>query len=85
MFKVKLHRRVIKFLQKLNENDRKRIFSAIEKLEDPFSQPYEKVKGRKDLYKIRVGGYRIVYRVDKKNKIVSVHLVDKRERVYDRL
>ncbi len=85
MFKVKLHRRVIKFLQKLNENDRKRIFSAIEKLEDPFSQPYEKVKGRKDLYKIRVGDYRVIYRVDKENKIVSVHLVDKRERVYDRL
>jgi mRNA interferase RelE/StbE len=85
MFKVKLHRRVIKFLQKLDENDRKRIFSAIEKLEDPFSQPYEKVKGRKDLYKIRVGDYRIIYRVDKKNKIVSVHLVDKRERVYNRL
>jgi len=85
MFKVKLHRRVIKFLQKLNENDRKRIFSAIEKLEDPFSQPYEKVKGRKDLYKIRVGDYRIIYRVDKENKIVSVHLVDKRERAYNRL
>ncbi|MBO8180834.1 MAG: type II toxin-antitoxin system RelE/ParE family toxin [Archaeoglobus sp.] len=85
MFKVKLHRRVIKFLQKLNETDRKRIFLAIEKLEDPFSQPYEKVKGRKDLYKIRVGDYRIIYRVDKENKIVSVHLVDKRERVYDRL
>uniref|UniRef100_A0A7C3YPB8 Type II toxin-antitoxin system RelE/ParE family toxin n=2 Tax=Geoglobus ahangari TaxID=113653 RepID=A0A7C3YPB8_9EURY len=84
MFKVKLHRRVIKFLQKLNENDRKRIFSAIERLEDPFSQPYEKIKGRKDLYKIRVGDYRIIYRVDKENKIVSVHLVDKRERVYDR-
>jgi len=85
MFKVKLHKRVIKFLQKLNENDRKRIFSAIEKLEDPFSQPYEKVKGRKDLYKIRVGDYRIIYRVDKENKIVSVHLVDKRERAYNRL
>jgi len=85
MFKVKLHKRVIKFLQKLSESDRKRIFSAIEKLEDPFSQPYEKVKGRKDLYRIRVGDYRIIYRVDKLNKIVSVHLVDKRERVYDRL
>jgi len=85
MFKVKLHKRVIKFLQKLNENDRKRIFSAIEKLEDPFSQPYEKVKGRKDLYKIRVGDYRIIYRVDKEDKIVSVHLVDKRERAYNRL
>ncbi len=85
MFKVKLHRRVIKFLQRLGEEDRKRIFSAIEKLEDPFSQPYEKVKGRKDLYKIRVGDYRVIYRVDKKNRVVSVHLVDKRERVYGRL
>jgi len=53
MFRVKLHRRVIKFLRKLNENDRRRIFLAIEKLGDPFSQPYEKVKGR------------IIYRVDK--------------------
>ena len=69
----------------MGEEDRKRIFSAIEKLEDPFSQPYEKVKGRKDLYKIRVGDYRVIYRVDKKNRVVSVHLVDKRERVYGRL
>jgi len=49
----------------LDENDRKRVFSAIEKFEDPFSQPYEKVKGRKDLYKIRVGDYRVIYRLDK--------------------
>ncbi|MBO8183706.1 MAG: type II toxin-antitoxin system RelE/ParE family toxin [Archaeoglobus sp.] len=85
MFKVKLHRRVIKFLQRLDENNRKRIFLAIEKLEDPFSQPYEKVKGRRDLYKIRVGDYRVIYRLDKDNREVSVHLVDKRERVYNRL
>ncbi len=85
MFEVKLHRRVLKFLERLNEEDKRRIISAIEGLRDPFSQPYEKLKGRKGVYRIRVGDYRVVYYVDKKNKIVSVLLVDKRERIYDRI
>jgi len=85
MFEVFLHRRVLKFLEKLKEDDRKRILSAIEKLNEPFSQPYEKLRGRKNIYRIVVGYYRIIYHVDKKNRIVSVLLVDKRERVYDRV
>ena len=85
MFEVKLHRRVIKFLEKLNERDRKRILSVIERLNNPFSQPYEKLRGRKNVYRVVAGDYRIIYYVDKKNKIVSVLLVDKRERVYDRI
>ena len=85
MFEVKLHRRVIKFLEKLNERDRKRILLAIERLSNLFSQPYEKLRGRKNVYRVVVGDYRVIYHVDKKNKIVSVLLVDKRERVYDRI
>ena len=85
MFKVFLHRRVLKFLENLREEDKKKIFRAIEKLSDPFSQPYEKLRGKKNIYRIVVRNYRIIYHVDKKNKIVSVLLVDKRERVYDRL
>ncbi len=85
MFEVFLHRRVLKFLENLREKDKKKVFQAIEKLSDPFSQPYEKLRGKKNIYRIVVGNYRIIYHVDKKNKIVSVLLVDKRERVYDRL
>ena len=85
MFEVKLHRRVIKFLEKLNERDRKKILSVIERLYNPFSQPYEKLRGRKNVYRVVAGDYRIIYYVDKKNKVVSVLLVDKRERVYDRI
>ena len=84
MFEVFLHRRVFKFLEKIGE-DRKRILQAIDKLNDPFSQPYEKLRGKKNIYRIVAGSYRIIYHVDKKNKIVLVFLVDKRERVYDRL
>ncbi len=85
MFEVYLHRRVLKFLEKLREEDKKRVLQAIEKLSDPFSQPYEKLRGKMNIYRIIVGDYRVIYHVDKKNKIVSVLLVDKRERVYDRL
>jgi len=85
MFEVKLHRRVLKFLERLNEKDRKRLISAIEKLGDPFSQPYEKLRGRKNVYRIVAGNYRVIYHVDKMNRVVSVLLVDKRERVYDRV
>jgi len=85
MFEVKLHRRVLKFLERLNEKDRKRLLSTIEKLNDPFSQPYEKLRGRKNIYRIVAGSYRVIYHVDKRNRVVSVLLVDKRERVYDRI
>jgi len=79
MFEVFFHRRVLKFLEKLREEDKKRVLQAIEKLSDPFSQSYEKLRGKKNIYRIAVGDYRIIYHVDKKNKIVSVLLVDKRE------
>ncbi len=85
MFEVRLHRRVLKFLERLNEKDRKRLISVIEKLSDPFSHPYEKLKGRKNVYRIAAGNYRVIYHVDKRNRVVSVLLVDKRERVYDRI
>ena len=56
--------------------------NRIEKLEAPFSRPYEKLKGYSDVYRIRVGDYRIIYYVDKKGKIVLVLRVDLRKRVY---
>lgn len=84
MFEVKLHRRVLKFLERLNEKDRERLISSIEKLNYPFSQPYEKLRGRKNVYRIVAGNYRVIY-VDKRDRIVSVLLVDKRERVYNRI
>ena len=85
MFEVKIRIQLLKYLEKIGEEERKRILSAIERFVDPFSQPYEKLKGRKNIYRIRVGDYRVIYLVDKKHKIVSVLIIDKRERVYDRI
>ncbi len=85
MFRVKIHRKAFKFLEKLDPKSRERIFSAIDKLSDPFSLPYEKLKGEKNVYRIRVGDYRVIYLVDKQNKVVFILKIDKRERIYDRV
>ena len=53
MYRIKIHRKAFKFLEKLDQKTRERIFSAIDRLSDPFSLPYEKLKGEKNVYKLR--------------------------------
>jgi mRNA interferase RelE/StbE len=58
----------------------------IEKLEkDPFPQQAIKLSGTERLYRIRVGDYRIVYKVDTQVKQIMVHYVRHRREVYRRL
>ena len=83
-FKIEISRKVLKFLEKTNKDDVKRILEGIQKLKEPFSIPYEKLKGRSDIYRIRIGDYRVIYYVDKDNRVVLVLKVDLRERVYKR-
>jgi len=70
MFSVLLHPDVVKFLDRLPEEDRKRCVNALRMLkEDPFkSRPgadIKKLKGRdKTLYRLRVGDYRFEYFVE---------------------
>lgn len=81
-FKVLLHRDARKFLEKLPKEDRERVLNKIRELEDPFSIKAVKVKGEEDVYRLRVGDYRILYFLDRERKIVVVAKIDRRERVY---
>ncbi len=63
----------------------KRIREKISELTEPRSVRSIKIEGKKDVFRVRVGDYRILYKIDDSKKIVIVFKVDKRERVYDRL
>jgi len=52
--------------------------------DNPFSQPYRKIRGETNLYRIRLGGFRVLYEIDDQMKRVVVLKVDKRSRVYKR-
>ncbi|RLI08856.1 hypothetical protein DRO42_05575 [Candidatus Bathyarchaeota archaeon] len=86
-FKVIAHRRVHKFIRTLrNEKLKHAIIEALEKLEDyPLSlreMDVERIKGLKKTFRVRVGQHRIIFHVDKNEKIIYVTHLDTRKKIY---
>ena len=81
MFKVELHPKVFRFLQKLPKETKTRIIAKLKMLkENPFHylEHYEK----DNYYKLRIGDYRALIDIDFKNKIIEVQVLDFRKRIY---
>lgn len=82
--KVYLDKDAAKYIERLEESDKRRILDKLKTLE---SNPYSgnKLKGRKNTYSLRVGDYRIIYEIHKDIREVWILKVYKRSKVYDRL
>lgn len=71
-----------KELSKLDQRLSKRLLEKIQKLgNDPYGQDSQKLAGGRG-YRIRLGGYRIVYIIDKSNKLVTIIKIGHRREVY---
>lgn len=63
-----------------------RVLERIEALQDdPFPRHSLKLAGAEQLYRIRVGDYRVIYGVDKEAGQVNVHYIRHRRDVYRNL
>ncbi len=85
MYRVVLNKKSENFLDRIkNENVLKHLLRSLKNLGD---NPHtgKKLKGYDSLYRMRVGKFRVVYKVDEKKKIVYIVLIDKRSRVYKRM
>jgi mRNA interferase RelE/StbE len=84
-YAVALERAAARFLLRLRDAKlKKRLDDAIEALsDDPRPQGCRKLAGTSDRYRIRVGDYRIIYRVDDGKVVVLVLLIGHRREVYD--
>jgi mRNA interferase RelE/StbE len=49
---------------------------------DPLPRGTAKLIGAENLYRIRVGNYRIIYSVDDQAKLINVHYVRHRHEAY---
>ncbi len=83
-YKIQIDRHASKFLEKLREAElRGRLIHAIESLaEEPFPSGSQKLLGRSDQYRIRVGDYRILYRVDRDLILILVLEIGHRREIY---
>jgi mRNA interferase RelE/StbE len=81
--KAILHPIAGKYLQRLNEQDRIRIKKAIEGLEEnPPEGDIMSVAGQKGIFRLRIGGHRLLFRV-KENSIFVTH-IEPRGQVYNK-
>ena len=72
-----------KDLRKLPHQEVARIVEAVARLsEEPFPHGSQKLAGSDNVYRIRIGDYRVVYEVLREAKIVEVQRVRHRKDVY---
>lgn len=70
-------------LRNLERQQIPRIIKAIESLSiNPFPSQSIKLQHTEKIYRLRVGNYRVIYRVDTKAKIIIIYYIRHRKEVY---
>lgn len=82
MYNIIIKKQAKKFIEKLSKSDKQRIVKAIEKL--PDGDDIKKLKGHTDIYRLRVGDFRILYTVNDNELIVVVIDAGNRGQIYNR-
>lgn len=73
-----------KFIESLPRGHKQKLKDIIEGMGlNPFSYPYRKIRGKTNLYRIRLGKFRMLYEIEEKEKRIVILKVDKRGKVYD--
>lgn len=74
-----------KFLEKLDKHIAKRIKNKIEVVlaTNPVPHNAITIEGKHKIFRIRIGDYRSLYRINYQNNRIIIIKIDKRSRVYD--
>jgi mRNA interferase RelE/StbE len=82
-YEIRLHRSVIKKLATLDPRHRSRIRERIDSLRDePRPSGVVRLSGDREVYRVRVGDHRILYRIFDAQLVVFVIDADHRSRIY---
>lgn len=81
-YNILIDRKALKFINKQNHDQKRRIFAAINKL--PHTGDIKRLESKTELYRLRVGAYRIIYTVDNGRLVVYVVDADNRGDIYKR-
>ena len=82
-YSIEISRTAEKQLNKLSRDDQRRVVKAIVNLaEDPYRQGSRKLIGYDDVFRIRVGRYRVLYSVSAKKIVIIILKIGHRKDVY---
>lgn len=73
-----------KQLGKIPKHDRLKIINHIDDInKNPEALDLKKLQGHQDLYRLRVGDYRIIFQLNKTKKLIIISYVGHRREIYD--
>ena len=82
-YSIEVTRTAEKQLKKLSRNDQRRVIEAVVALaNDPYPNGVRKLTGYNDVFRIRVGRFRVIYSVSRKKLVVIILKVGHRKDVY---
>ncbi len=77
LWDYRLARQAFKNLEKFPKKERERIFIVLEEMKsDPFFGDIRLIQGEENLYRRRVGNYRIYFRPIKLQHILDISLIE---------
>lgn len=83
MHKILVDPRAAKQLVAISSTYRKRIVAKIDALQsDPRPTGCKKLQGERDVYRIRIGDYRVVYQIRDKELLILIVRVGHRGEIY---
>ena len=79
MLKISLSKGALKFLKQVSTKHGRQIAMTLESLrESPFPEDSKKLKGTSDYYRVDIGEYRVIYRIDSEGDILIIAFIGKR-------
>lgn len=81
-YKIEFEKSAQKFLDRQDKPQRLRLYKAIYKL--PNMKDIKRLRGH-NLYRLRVGDYRVIYTIDNIIRLINIENIDNRGQVYKRL
>ncbi len=85
-YSIEISRTAEKQLKDLSPDDQRRVVKAMVNLaDDPYRQGSRKLTGYDDVFRIRVGQYRVLYSVSAKKVVIIILKIGHRKEVYRQL
>lgn len=81
-YEIQIEKRALKFIEKQARDKRELLFKSIARLPDGDTKP---LRGQTDIFRLRVGTYRVLYRIDNGQYIICVIDAGSRGQIYNRV
>ena len=82
-YRILVDRAAANEIRSLPRNVRDRVRTRIRGLaEDPRPPAWRKLRGYGDLYRVRIGDWRVIYRIDDASRVVTIEYAGHRSSAY---